>query len=316
LNKINTTIAHKIIKSLNSTSKPNITEISEKISLSRQTIQNYIDNLREKKIISDFTININPNLKPNLIYVVMEIKTNPNEPNLINSLLQIPQLKMLDGIFGEFSLIALFICRNTDEFNSILKKIDTIMSDSYFKKYQFSEPIKIYKTNGIKLSEIELKEDTIDTIDSTILNILQSHQASKLISTYDIKRILKNKYSIDISQSTTYNRIKDMEESGIILNYTINFCPQKFGFEGKFIIRIKPKNPSNYDQIALNLEKSNEITHLYRMGSQFGLFAIIRVKTISNYGDFLKNLYSSGEIEDTFSNFILDEHVSFTNFSF
>ncbi len=316
MNKIDNKIAHKIIKSFDSKSKPNITEISENLSISRQTIQNYFNKLKEQKIINNFTININPNIQPNLEYVVMEIKTNPNEPALINKFLHIPQLKMLDGIFGEFSLITLFIFKNPDEFNKTLTKIDNIMADSYFKKYQFSEPIKIYKTNGIKLSEINLKEDTIDEIDMAILETLQIFQQDKLISTYDIKRILKNKYSIEISQSTIYNRIKYMENSGIILNYTINFSPKKLGFQGKFIIRIKPKNPSNYDKIALKLERLSEITHLYRMGSEFGLFAIIRVKAINDYGEILKNLYSSGEIEDTFSNFILDERIPFTNFSF
>jgi DNA-binding Lrp family transcriptional regulator len=306
----------KIVRKLNSQAKPNITEISEHLSISRQTIKNSISKLQEKKIIQNFTININPGIKPNLDYVVMEIKTNPNEPSLINNLLDIVQLKMLDGIFGEFSLIALFIFKNTEEFNRILNKIDLIMANSYFKKYKFSEAIKIYKTHGIKLSDITLKDETVDNIDMAILEILQSFQKENPISTYEIKRILKKDYSIEISQSTVYNRIKNMEDSGIILNYTIQFNPRRLGFQGKFIIRIKPKDPSNYDEIALELENMKEITHLYRMGSQFGLFAIIRVKSIKEYGKFLKNLYSSGKIEDTFSNFILDEQISFTNFCF
>ncbi|TXT59326.1 MAG: putative HTH-type transcriptional regulator [Promethearchaeota archaeon] len=271
--------------------------------------------MREEKIINYYTITINP-IHTGFEYVVMEIKTNPNEPHLVKSLLQIPQLKMLDGIFGEFSLIGLFIFRNKEEFNNGVKKIDDIMAESYFKKYQFSEPIKIYKTHGIALSQFTSKDFQLDNIDLSILEILQTKQKTDLISTYDITRILRKQYSIDISQSTTYNRIKKMEISGIILNYTVCFCPLKLGFQGKYIIRIKPRNPSDYDRIALKLEKQSEITHLYRMGSQFGLFAIIRVKTIKEYGTFLKNLYSSGEVEDTFSSFILDEQISFTNFRF
>jgi DNA-binding Lrp family transcriptional regulator len=242
----------------------------------------------------------------------MEIKTNPQEPHLVKNLLEIPQLEMLDGIFGEFSLIALFIFESQEGFTSTLAKVDEIMSESYFKKYHFIETIKTYKINGIDLSKVQTKDYELDKEHLAILEILQSRQKDKLISTYDISRILKNDYSIDISQPTTYNRIKEMEESGIILNYTTQICPRKLGFHGKFIIRIKPKNPSNYNELALKLVEMKEITHLYRIGEQFGLFAIVRVKEIKDYANFIKMLYNTGEIEDTFTNFVLDERVPFT----
>ena len=105
-----------------------------------------------------------------------------------------------------------------------------------------------------------------------------------------------------------------MEDCGVILNYSINFNPKKLGFLGKFIIRVKPNDPSKYDEIALDLEKQEEITHLYRIGSQFGLFGIVRVKQIKKYAVFLQKLYKTDEVEDTFSNFVLDERIPYTNF--
>lgn len=309
--KLSTT--QKLIKGLTNSSKPNISKISENLNLSRQTILNYITKLRDKKIINHYTITQNP--RPNLDYVIMEIKTNPKEPHLVKSLLKIPQLKMLDGIFGEFSLIALFVFQSQKEFTQTLAKVDNIMAESYFKKYQFIETIKTYKINGIDLSEVKLKDYELDKEDLAILEILQSRQKNKLLSTYDITRMLENHYSIDISQSTTYNRIKKMENSGIILNYTVQFRPRKLGYNGKFVIRIKPKNPSHYNELALELVKMKEITHLYRVGEQFGIFAIVRVKEIKEYAHFIKALYKTGEIEDTFTNFVLDERYPFTNFS-
>jgi DNA-binding Lrp family transcriptional regulator len=56
-----------------------------------------------------------------------------------------------------------------------------------------------------------------------------------------------------------------------------------------------------------------EITHLYRVGEQFGIFAIVRVKEIKDYAQFIKTLYKTGEIEDTFTNFVLDERLPFTS---
>ena len=116
-----------LIKRLNSKTKFNISKNSQALGLSRQTIQNKLNNLRDRQIIKNFTININPNIQPNnLKFVMLEIKTNPKEPKLVEELLKLPQLKMLDGIFGEFSLIALFIFKSSDEYYQILNEIGKI----------------------------------------------------------------------------------------------------------------------------------------------------------------------------------------------
>ncbi|MFX1395204.1 MAG: Lrp/AsnC ligand binding domain-containing protein [Promethearchaeota archaeon] len=306
---------YNLIKFLNSKSKPNFKSISKKLGITRQTFQNKFEKLKQKKLIKNFTININPNILPNLSYVILEIKTNPKEPYLVEELLKINQLKMLDGIFGEFSLIALFIFKSSEEFNQTLSKIDYIMAKSYFKKYQLSEVIKVYKTNGIKLSEKSLNSELkLDNNDYLILKILQERQSSKLISTYDMSKLLKIDYNLEMSQATIYNRIKKLENSNVILNYSINFSPVIVGFTGKFVIRIKPKDPSKYDEIALKLENNQNITDLFRIGEQYGLFAIIRVKKIEDYRQFIKEFYDTQEIEDTFTNFILDELKPYTNF--
>ena len=412
------------IKNLNGKTKFVISQNSRALGLSRQTYQNKLDSLREQKIITNFTININPDIRPNnLKYVMLEIKTNPKEPELVKELLKIPQLRMLDGIIGDFSLFSLFIFKSSEEYFQILNTIDNIMAKSYFKKYQIIETIKVYKTNGIslrkskmsyeeefvdklkdklrkheidesekiiinisekidldqiaqKIQDIEYNANRfpgliikvensslkimifsngkiiitglknavnqnqiinkiiksikrtgirldkknieenyeIDNIDYIVLTILRDSQGPKPISTYEIRNILKDQYNIEISQSTIHNRIKKLEKNGVILNYAINFCPKKIGFKGKYLLRIKPKDPSKYNELALKLDMNKNITHLFRIGEQFGLFAIVRVKKIEEYATFIKDLYTSEEIEDTFTNFVLDELIPYNNF--
>jgi Lrp/AsnC family leucine-responsive transcriptional regulator len=106
-----------------------------------------------------------------------------------------------------------------------------------------------------------------DDKDYLILNILQEEQGFKPISTYEIRNILKEQYNLEISQFTIHNRIKRLESKEIILNYTINFRPKKVGFRGKYIVRIKPKDPSKYDELAKKLEEKNELTDLFRIGN-------------------------------------------------
>jgi DNA-binding Lrp family transcriptional regulator len=302
-----------MLKKLNTNSKPKISDISRELGITRPTFKNRFNYLKKEKIINNFTININPNIRPKLMYVIIEIKTNPKEPQLVENLLKLPQLRLLDGIFGEYSLIALFVFKDSEEFNSVLKKIDIIMANSYFKKYQIIETIKAFKINGIELAIGEVYSTHLDKVEYAILEILQYFQGLKPISTYDIKGLLKENYNLEISQPTIYNKIKNLEETGVILNYTLNFCPLKIGFKGKYIVRIKPKDPSKYDALALKLEKKKEITDLFRIGEQYGLFAIIRVREIKEFGNFIRKLYYE-KIEDTFTNFILDERISYTNF--
>jgi len=313
-----------LIKSFNNDSKYVITKLSQILGYTRQTIKKRFEDLKRENIISNFTINVNPNILPiNLKYVLVEIKTNPNEPQLLENLLKISQLKVLDGILGEYSLFALLIFQSSEEYYHVLSKIDKIMAQSHFKKYHIIETIKVFKTNGIELDDNEIDSNfEVDSTDYTILKIMQENQNLKPISTYEIKDIINDKYKDflnemnrqQISQSTIHNRIKKLEKNNVILNYALNFCPKKIGFRGKYLVRIKPKDPSKYNEIALNLEKNSFITDLFRIGQQHGLFAIVRVKKVEDYAKFIKILYQSDEIEDTFTSFVLDELKTYTNF--
>jgi DNA-binding Lrp family transcriptional regulator len=306
----------EIIKSLNTKTKFSIKKNVQSLGITRQSFYNKFKDLKEQKIINNYTINIHPQLSPiNRKYVMLEIKTNPTEPSLVEELTKIPQLRMLDGIFGEYSLFALFIFKSLKDYYEILNTIDKIMAGSYFKKYHLIETIKVYKTNGIELkSKNNASLLDLDDIDNNILEILQIHQKDKPISTYEIREVLIRDFQEDISQSTVHNRIKRLEQADVILNYSINFSPIKIGFEGKYLLRIKPKDPSKYDDLALSLINNHYITDLFRIGEEYGLFAIVRVKKIGDYGSLIKDLYDTEEVEDTFTNFILDELKTYTNF--
>ena len=389
----------QFVKNLSGKTKLNASKISNAMGLSRQTYQKKVDTLREQNIISNFTININPYIRPNnLKYVMIEIKTNPKEPKIVEELLTIPQMVMLDGIVGEYSLFALFIFNSQEEYYQTLKLIDETMAKSYFKKYQIIETIRVFKTNGIslrnlkisfdaakkfdlkriartnseinynpekfpglvssikdlnvtivifengkividglnrdvKINEVEARVENylrklgikfdeiahnqnsdLDKIDYEILSILRDGQGLKPISTYEMKNIFNTQLNLEISQSTIHNRIKKLEQQGIILNYTVNFSPVDIGFKGKYLLRIKPKDLSKYNDLASRLELNKNITDLFRIGEQYGLLAIVRVKKVEDYSSFIRKLYLTEEIEDTFTNFILDELKPYTNF--
>ena len=125
--------SQQLIKNLNTKTKLNIKRSIQALGITRQSFYNRFKEMKEQKIISNYTININPNIRPNnLKYVMLEIKTNPKEPELVKELLEIPQLRMLDGIIGDFSLFALFIFKSPEEYYQILNTIDKIILEDAF----------------------------------------------------------------------------------------------------------------------------------------------------------------------------------------
>ncbi|MEJ2296755.1 MAG: hypothetical protein P8Y23_18575, partial [Candidatus Lokiarchaeota archaeon] len=190
--------AHRFINNLTGKSKFRVSKNSLKLGLSRQTYQNKLDLLREKEIVANFTININPDIQPNnLKFVMIEIKTNPKEPKLVKELLTIPQLRMLDGIIGDFSLFGLFVFRSPEEYYQILNRIDNIMAESHFKKYQIIETIKVFKTNGISLRETKttVKEKLYERLDADGLKIEEKFEIEKIgknLTDKDIEYLMYN----------------------------------------------------------------------------------------------------------------------------
>ncbi|NVM45840.1 MAG: Lrp/AsnC family transcriptional regulator [Candidatus Lokiarchaeota archaeon] len=300
-------LSSNLINLLNSESKIKISEISEKLNVSRNTIKSRLSNLKKNHVIENFSIVSNPNIL-NQDYAFILIKTNPQEYMILEELKKIPQIKMVDGIFGEYSLLVKCIFNNKEEFNQTLQKFDFILSTySRFKKYRIIEAIKIYKINGINLANIPVKKDMkIDEIDYAILQILNNQQL-KYKTAHDITISLRER-NLEISQSGVYKRIKSLEDNYVILRHVANFYPKSLNFLGKFILMLKPKDPIEYGKFADNfLQKYPEIKEIYRTGEVFALLAIVRVKKIEDYGNLLLNLYDTDKIEDTYTYFVLDE---------
>ena len=73
------------------------------------------------------------------------------------------------------------------------------------------------------------------------------------------------------------------------------------------MVRIKA-NPNVYDIVAQEfLASLAEISDLYRTGEEYGLLAILRVRSVSEYNSFLLRLYDSKDILDTNTTLVLEE---------
>jgi DNA-binding Lrp family transcriptional regulator len=301
---------YRIVSILRENSRASFTELGEETGLSRFAVKDRIGKLFRDRVILGPTLVVNPSLIGLKRTVFFEFKTNPREPWLATLLEKNPSCDLLDGIAGEYSLFGRFRLTDDTHFNRILKTIDDVMGESYFKKYRVVNAIKVFKESNTPFDAVHNKDLKLDRIDFTILRILTTQQeyldAPLPISTVELSRLLRT-VGISISQPAVFKRLSDLEKKKIILRHTVKVDYQKLGLKTKFVARIKV-NPNAYDDVAQSfLASLSEISDLYRTGEEYGLLAILRVKNVSEYNQFVLRLYSSKDIIDTYTTLVLEE---------
>jgi DNA-binding Lrp family transcriptional regulator len=289
-------------------SRKSLTEISEKVGLSRFAVKKRIEKLFKEGIILGPTVVVNSYLVGFRRTVFFEFKTNPHEPWLAKLLEKTSSCDLLHGITGDYSLFARFRLTDDEHFASVLKKIDDAMAKSVFKKYRAVNAIRIFKEGAtMKTTEKGLKLDEIDL--RTLEILLNQAEFVKIplpVTTVQLTQLLR-RFGLKVSQPTVFQRLARMERSGVIVGNTVRVDWERLGWKTRAIVRIKA-DPSMYDYVAEKyLSSMSEITDLYRTGEEYGLLAIIRVRDLAEYNAFLLRLYDSKDIIDTYTTLVLEQ---------
>ena len=303
---INENLKCGVLRELLKDYRISINDLATNLKSSRRKILTIINFFKKNGYINGHTVVLNPYL-PQQRTFFFEIKTNPNEPWFIEELKRLDfECEGLDGIIGDYSLILKVKVRNNNEFIQLLKNIDILMAKSYFKKYQLIEVLQTYKEHGVVFQNSS-KIGKLDDIGYEIIKILK-RQPINSYTTSEISDILRTR-NIKISQPATWKRIDKLIKDGIIKKFTLTLDRDKFHFT-KFYLRLKV-DPAQHDEIARKfLSKQINIVDLYRTGENYGLLAVILVKNISDFNNFIIKLYNSGiNIIDTNTTLVIDERL-------
>jgi DNA-binding Lrp family transcriptional regulator len=299
----------RILNMLLMDSRKPLTEIAEKVGLSRFAVKKRVEKLFKEGILLGPTVVVNSSLAGFKRTVFFEFKTNPHEPWLAKLLEKTGSCDLLDGITGDYSLFARFRLFNDEHFNGVLKKIDEAMAKSVFKKYRAVNAIRIFKEAGFAMKTVKegLKLDQIDfKILEILLNQMEFMNTPLPVTTAELTRLLR-KFGLNISQPTVFQRLARMEKKGAIVGNTVRVNWDRLGWKTGAIVRIKA-DPSMYDHVAEKfLSPMSEITDLYRIGEEYGLLANIRVRDLAEYNAFLLRLYDSKDVIDTYTTLVLEQ---------
>lgn len=138
--------------------------------------------------------------------------------------------------------------------------------------------------------------EKIDDIDFQIINLLQedSRQSFNKIAA-----------KLGIAVGTAYNRIKNLEDKGILKGYTVMVDPAKLGYSLTAIILIQAEG-----QHLLEVEKEvaqlDNVVGVYDVTGDFDAAVIARFRDSSGLNSFIKTLLTTPYVKRTVTNVVLN----------
>jgi len=142
---------------------------------------------------------------------------------------------------------------------------------------------------------LALKSLQLDDIDLKIIKEL--HENAK--QTY---RELSDKLGLAIG--TIYNRIRKLEENGVIRNYTINIDYSKLGYDLTAIIMMQVEGPYII-KIEKQLAEFEEVMSVYDITGEFDIAVIAKFMDREHLNKFIKGILTMPHIKRTVTSIVL-----------
>ncbi len=292
-------LTYNVLKILSEDARVSMEHLGARLKVSRQIVGRIVRKLQEKGIIRKYATLINTAAFQTYF---VEFKTNPREPQIADSLKEIPNVHALDGVIGDFSLIAKIIAKNQAEFARILEQIDRFMTRSHFHVYRVINTIQCFKESGDVIAE-ETPVNIAPNDEMILQKIRLMPQKLNLSE-------LTTQAEVGVAQSTLSKKLERFLKTGLVRKYTVCVDPAFLHLQTKFILRIKPLSLDQYTAIAGTIARGfQEVIDLYRTGEDFGLLAIVRTPDIPAYNAFLRKLYQTVDVEDTHTVLVIEEQM-------
>jgi len=137
---------------------------------------------------------------------------------------------------------------------------------------------------------------TIDEIDIRIINLLQED------SRLSFNKIARE---LGISVGTAYNRIKSLEDRGILKGYTAIVDPVKVGYGLTAIILIQAEGKHLLD-VEKEVSKIDNVISVYDITGDFDIAVVARFRDRFGLNGFIKSLLTMPYVKRTVTNVVLN----------
>ncbi|HIE18365.1 TPA: Lrp/AsnC family transcriptional regulator [Candidatus Bathyarchaeota archaeon] len=136
----------------------------------------------------------------------------------------------------------------------------------------------------------------MDEIDLQIISLLQEDS-----------RLSFNKIAskLGISVGTAYNRVKSLEDRGILKGYTVIVDPVKMGYNLTAVILIQAEGKHLLD-VEKKVAKMSDVISVYDITGDFDIAVIARFKDRADLNAFIKALLGMPYVKRTVTNVVLN----------
>ena len=259
------------------------TALAKRVRKSRQAVDYRINNLVKEGVINSFQTAINPHKMGYKLYkIYLKLRNVPQEKNkLFDYLKKSGRVYWIGECSGSWDLIFAIFAKNDYEFfelkNEIISNFNKIVIEEEgqilvdVKQYP-----KMYFTSQISNPTVfagELVNNELDKLDYNILAEIVNNGRISLVELSE-----KAKSTVIIVK----NRMKKMEERGIIIQYRIGVNLNRLGLElYKAIIKLDRYNKEDEKRLLNYISKLPNIQYLIS-----NLWSIEPEFVVSNYQEF------------------------------
>jgi len=136
----------------------------------------------------------------------------------------------------------------------------------------------------------------MDELDMRILRLLQKNAR---MSYREMAKELK------VAVGTVYNRVKKMEEDGIIRGFCVNIDYEKVGFGLTAVVGIKAKG-REIVRIERKLAEHPRVTQVYDVTGEYDIIAVAKFRDRADMNRFVKWVLSLDGVEKTNTSVVMD----------
>ena len=138
--------------------------------------------------------------------------------------------------------------------------------------------------------------EKLDEVDLGIIKLLQEDS-----------RLSFNKIAsrLGISVGTAYNRIKNLEEKGVLSGYTVLVDPFRLGFTMTAIVLIQAEGTHLVD-VEKQIAKMENVVSVYDITGDYDIAVIVRFKARTGLNAFVKSLLAMSYVRRTVTNVALN----------
>ncbi len=149
------------------------------------------------------------------------------------------------------------------------------------------------------MEEFKLKDSLIEKVDRVDLQIINLLQEDSRLSFNKIAS------KLGISVGTAYNRIKSLEDRGILKGYTVVVDPVKVGYGLTAVILIQAEGKHLID-LENEVAKMSNVISVYDITGDFDITVIARFRDRTSLNAFIKSLLTIPYVKRTVTNVVLN----------